>query len=266
VIVGAWGRTRVEARDSAVVEVRAEATLSAFDRVRVSAWGWSSVSAGDGVEVDAHGASRVDARDDVLVRAWRKAAVQARDSVFVVAGGAASVTARDSTVVKAWDAAQVDAGDSVEVEAWEAASVTAATSARVTRRGEAEADIDSPAKWCELYGVHVEDGVATLYKAVDDEFRSQHGFGYEPGSEPRSSDWDASPRCGGGLHFSPAPWFALELAPYATRFVACPVPIAEVVVIDELRHRRKVKAPSVCAPVYEVDIKAARVRASAVYR
>jgi hypothetical protein len=267
VTAGAWGRARVEARDNAVVEVRAKASVSACDGVRVAAWGWASVSASGRADIDANGASSVDARDDVVVRAWRKATVQARDSVFALAGGSASVTARGSAVVKAWDSARVDAGDAAEVEAWEAATVAATGSARVKTWGAAGPEpIDGAAEWCDFYGVRVEDGIATVYKAVDDDFRSQFGFAYAPGSEPQASDWNGSPRCGGGLHFSPAPWFALELVPYATRFVACPVRIADMVLIEELQHRRKVKAPAVCAPVYEVDLKGDRVERTGVYR
>jgi hypothetical protein len=100
----------------------------------------------------------------------------------------------------------------------------------------------------------VADGVATLYKAVDDEFGSYHGASYAPGSTPQAGDWDGGEEeCGGGLHFAPRPTFAFPATDDATRFVACPVRVEDIVVQRHSIYPNKVKARGVCAPVYEVD-------------
>jgi hypothetical protein len=114
--------------------------------------------------------------------------------------------------------------------------------------------IETAAQWCEYYGVEVEDGIATLYKALDDEYRSnQTGFQYLPGSTPAAPDWDGGEaECGGGLHFAPHPALALQWFPAATRFVACPVELDELVVHEGALYPQKVKAPRVCGPVFEV--------------
>jgi hypothetical protein len=109
------------------------------------------------------------------------------------------------------------------------------------------------AEWCDYYGVPVQDGVATLFKAVDENFGSYHGVSYRPGSEPRAPDWDGGEReCGGGLHFSPRPTFALPVPDDDMRFVACPVRVEDIVFRPDGVYPDKVKAGGVCAPVYEV--------------
>ena len=78
-------------------------------------------------------------------------------------------------------------------------------------------------EWCDHYGVEVEDGVATLYKAVDADFNSYHGMSYRPGTQPQAPDWDGGEEeCGGGIHLSPRPGLALPRTYGARRFVACP--------------------------------------------
>jgi hypothetical protein len=115
-------------------------------------------------------------------------------------------------------------------------------------------DISTPAKWCAYYGVTVKRGVATLYKALADDFSASHGMSYVPGSKPSAPDWDGGAcECGGGLHFSPTPGHALEFAPEAKRFVACPVKLADIVVHPAGTYPQKIKAPGVCGPVVEVD-------------
>lgn len=123
--------------------------------------------------------------------------------------------------------------------------------------------IERADQWCEYHGVEVADGVATLYKAVDHEYRTgQTGFRYLPGSTPEAFDWDGGEaECGGGLHFAPHPALALQWFPAATRFVACPVRVSEIAVHHSADYPQKVKAPRVCGPVYEVDGDGVRVGA-----
>ncbi|HZV20804.1 MAG TPA: hypothetical protein VE986_04585, partial [Hyphomicrobiales bacterium] len=113
---------------------------------------------------------------------------------------------------------------------------------------------DTPAQWCEYYGVPVKDGVAILYKALASDFTSRHGFSYQPGSVPMAPDWDdGQTECGGGLHFSPNPKMALEFAPEAGKFVGCPVSLSDIVVHPDGQYPQKVKARGCCGPVFEVD-------------
>src|SRR5207237_6599225 len=105
-----------------------------------------------------------------------------------------------------------------------------------------------------FHGVEVKDGVAFLYKAVDEDFRSMYGTNYAPGAEPQAPDWDGGDaECGGGLHFSPKPAIALRFQPEAAHFVACPVRLEDIVLHDRPLYAEKVKAKGVCGPVFEVD-------------
>jgi hypothetical protein len=120
--------------------------------------------------------------------------------------------------------------------------------------------------WCEYHGVAVENGIATLFKAVDDSWRGPHGstVSYEPGSTPEAPDWDGGKQeCGGGLHFSPSPMHAAAFWPFDrrnnVRFVACPVRVDQLAIHPGGMQPDKVKAPRVCNPVFEVDVHGDRI-------
>jgi hypothetical protein len=286
--VAAWESTRVEARGSVTVEAWDRARVEAWDSVTVRLWGWATVRAWGSVSVEAEHWTSVDARDRASVEAWDWVTVTALDSASVKAWGEAVVKASDSASVKAWGSVTVDAMGSSSLEAWDSttvraggsASVRAWGSAMVRTRGSASVEaskhvgvtshhpsskitggvvtniprITTAGEWCEFYGVAVRDGVATLFKAVGADFRSHYGMSYEPGSQPQAPDWDGGAKeCGGGLHFSPNPSLALQWAPRATRYVACPVRVEDIVVNASMIHSGKIKAKGVCAPVYEVD-------------
>ena len=120
--------------------------------------------------------------------------------------------------------------------------------------------ISTAAQWCDFYGVKVKSGIAVLYKALRDDYKSSHGFEYKPGSTPAAPDWDGgNVECGGGLHFSPSPAHALEFDPEATKFMACPVLLKEIKVHKNAAYPQKVKAPRVYKPCYEVDIHGKRI-------
>jgi hypothetical protein len=118
----------------------------------------------------------------------------------------------------------------------------------------------SVSEWLENYDIQQKDGVVVLYKAVDSDFFSQHTdpngnkTSYAPGTTPAAIDWDGGKNeCGGGLHFSPCPAMALSFAPFATKFVACPVSVDNIAYHPEGNYPNKVKAPKVVLPCYEVD-------------
>jgi hypothetical protein len=129
--------------------------------------------------------------------------------------------------------------------------------------------IRTPKEWCDFYGVEIYQGdnldldseeVVTLYKGVDNEYRSSRNFAYVPGTVPIAPDWDGGEaECGGGLHFSPQPFMTLQFAPGATKFVACPVALRDIVVRENPQYPTKVKARKCCGLVYEVTIDGERI-------
>lgn len=186
-------------------------------------------------------------------------------NIAVVVSG--HFTAYDSATVRASDSATVRAFARVFVRLFSAIKITATAQVVVMREPGASGliegghvvDTTAPkdaAEWCEEHGVEVNDGVAILYKGLDDKFVSAHGTSYAPGSVPIADDWDGGKReCGGGLHFSPAPAMTLEFASAAARFVACPVALSDIRPPQPGdTYPGKVKAKGCCAPVYEVDI------------
>ena len=104
------------------------------------------------------------------------------------------------------------------------------------------------AQWCEFHGVTVEDGVAFLFKAVGDDWKSNYGTSYGPGSTPEALDWNIVQACGTGLHFCAHPQLSLVYKRDATRFVRCGVRLDEMVTLDD-----KVKVKRVVVPCVEVD-------------
>jgi hypothetical protein len=111
----------------------------------------------------------------------------------------------------------------------------------------------SPGDWCARYEVPVRDGVVILFKCVSETFRSNWHGDYAPGTIPRASDWDGGKaECGGGLHFCPTPGHARGYQD-GSRYVACPVALAELAVVPDPNYPDKIKAAGCCAEVYECD-------------
>jgi hypothetical protein len=212
---------------------------------RVEAWGSSSVEAWDSSRVVARGSSSVVARDSSSVEAWDSSSVVAWDSSSVVASSSSRVEARGSSSVEAWDSSSVEASKYVAVHLH---------SQRVTLTGKGHVidltaiDLNDPATWCEFHGVTVENGVAFLYKAVGEDWKSSYGTSYEPGSTPEAPDWNTVQACGKGLHFCAHPLQSLSYLPGATRFLKCGVRLDEMVTLDD-----KVKVKRVVVPCVEVD-------------
>ncbi|HET8645594.1 MAG TPA: hypothetical protein VFO85_08915 [Vicinamibacteria bacterium] len=180
----------------------------------------------EGAHVEAWKGAHVVARGSAHVVAWESAHVEARESAHVVAGGFVAITKHPGHT------SQISGGVVIVV-------------ARPT----------TAAEWCEFYGVAVVDDVATLYKALGEDFTSPRGLSYAPGTQPEAADWDGGhAECGGGLHFSPRPQMALRFHDEARRFVACRVALADMRPPQEGdRYPEKVKARRVCGPVVEVD-------------
>jgi len=239
----------VEARDSSRVEALDSSSVEAWDSSRVEAWGASSVVAWDSSRVVAWGASSVLAWDASRVVAWGASRVVARDSSRVVARDSSRVVARGSSSVVARDSSSVEAGQYVSVHKHGISPkirggvvICVPHAAELTAEG-----------WCAFYGVPVKRGMAVLFKAVDDDWATgparAAGISYAPGSKPKAQDWNGRPECGGGLHVSPHPTLARDYNRDATRFVACPVRVAEAVVVGD-----KLKVPRIAGKTYEVDL------------
>ncbi len=186
--------------------------------------------------------------------------------------GSSSVVARGSSSVEARDSSRVEAWDSSRVEAWGSSRVAARGSSRVVAGAyvavhlfSQEVQLDGgviidmtqldrkdPQTWCELEGVRVVDGLAHLYKAVDDEWIAGHQWvptSYEPGSDPVCDQWVGNNSRGQGLHACPSPGAALSHYSDATRFVEVTAPLDSIRPIDST----KCKAPTVHV-LREVDI------------
>jgi hypothetical protein len=287
--VEARGSSRVEARGSSRVEAWGSSSVVARGSSRVEAWDSSSVEARDSSSVEARGSSSVEARDfsRVVARgsssvvawgfssvvAWDSSSVEARGSSSVEARGSSSVEARDSSSVVAWDSSSVEARDSSSVEALDSSSVEAWDSSRVEARKYVavhlhstrvtlsggvvidltQLDMTDPTTWLDFHGVTVTDGAAVLYKAVDADLRAGQDYistAYPIGETVTARDWEASGRCGHGLHFGVSPSHARRYfnGAGAPRFLEVAVPVEDLVGLEG-----KCKARS-CTVVREVDM------------
>jgi hypothetical protein len=111
-----------------------------------------------------------------------------------------------------------------------------------------EIDFSDPEQWYEFHGVTVEDGIAYMYKAVGDDWLSDYGTSYAPGTTPEAPDWMAVQSCGQGLHFCAHPELSRGYKSDATKFVKCGVRVDETVTLGD-----KIKAKRVVVPCVEVD-------------
>ncbi|MGO5253363.1 DUF7666 domain-containing protein [Collinsella bouchesdurhonensis] len=254
--------------DPITVTTQAEldAAIAAGARVidiRSEPGSYITVRACDSTTVTACGSTTVRAYGSTTVMACDSATVMACDSTTVTAYDSATVTACDSTTVTAYDSATVAAYGSATVRAHDSATVTARPRVAVhchSRRASIVGGViidhtqepTDPDAWCAYHGIEVADGVATVYKAVGDNWISPHGTSYAPGTLPEAADWRDDNDCGGGLHFSPSPAEATAYHREATRWLAVGVSVADLRPI--LGDTPKCKAPRVATPCRPVTI------------
>jgi len=233
ILTQGFSRARIWANGSSRAEIEAHGSSQAgivahgFSQTGIVAYDFSrtGIRAHDfsRTEILAHDSSRTD------ITAWYWSAV------FVSGRGACSVRAGCSALVRL-------ATDAVNV------SVTGGIVQRMEHPATAS-------EWCDMFAATVVDGVATLYKAVDDEYRSDRGFAYTPGTVPVAPDWDeGKAECGGGLHFCATPQLAKTFHTAPARYVACPVKLRDMAVVKAPRYPSKIKAKGCCSPTWEVDI------------
>jgi len=247
------------------IEIATQAELDLLNGGDVGVLRVGSFVARGSAHVEAWGSAHVVARESAHVEARGSAHVEAWGSAHVEAWESAHVEARGSAHVEAWESAHVEAWESAHVEAWGSAHVVASTLVAIHRHSSAAVVIGgtvievrrpvTAVEWAAFYGAKLDGATLLVYKAVRADYRSAHGFLYQPGTTVEAPDWDAGcAECGGGLHFSPHPAMALEFDPQATRFVACPVALEDIRAPqkdDEYPH--KIKARRTCGPIYEVD-------------
>jgi hypothetical protein len=186
------------------------------------------------------------------------AAIERGDALIEISSPAGvwlTLTKSDSSSVVAWGSSRVVATPNVAVHLH---------SARATTKGGVVIDVtrvdQDGAEWCRHHGVKVSRaGVATLYKAVADDFTSRYGASYSPGTKPSAPDWRDDDTCGGGLHFGPTPRHAKDYMPDASRFVEVGVKVADLRPIPG--GTAKAKAPRVVRACVEVDLDGKRVTA-----
>jgi hypothetical protein len=263
--VEAWGNSSVVARENSSVEAWENSSVEAWGNSSVEAWGNSSVEAWGNSSVEARENSSVEAWGNSSVEAWGNSSVEAWGNSSVEARGNSSVVARENSSVEARGNSSVEAWGNVFIRLFAALKITASVSVIISRQGNAKKieggtvlerqNPDTPEKWCQFYGVEINAGVVILYKALNEDFTSDwNKFLYATGSIPIAPDWDGGAQeCGGGLHFSPRPKFALSFKANAKRLVGCPVKLSDISVHPNGDYPQKVKARGCCGPVFEVD-------------
>jgi hypothetical protein len=208
-----------------------EAAIAAGDVPVLLGDGWFTAKAGE----------YVVARESSHVVAWGSSHVVARESSHVVAWGSSHVVARESSHVVAWGSSHVEARESSHVEASPCVAVHKHGPNPKIKGGVVieVPKLDTPEKWCDFWGIKVSRGIATLYKAVNDDWLSGYKTSYAPRTKPEAPDWEPDGQCGGGLHFCAHPVVAADYQSGATKYLACPVRLDEVSVIDSQKVKAK---------------------------
>ncbi len=190
--------------------------------------------------------------------------VEAWGSSSVEAWGSSSVVARESSSVEARESSNLHLHDYSTSKATKFVSVHVHSKKAKFDGGvlinTSDFDLTEPLEWAEYHGVTIKDGRLLVYKAVNSNLLSDHGFAYPIGETVQAADWDPTPFCGYGLHFGPTPRHALTYHRNRgdVRFLLCAVPVDATVGIDEPRQVAKCKAQK-CEVLYEVDVKGNRI-------
>ena len=261
-----YGESRLRAHDRFQVAAHDHSTVWAWNHVTVCAYDWATIWAYDNVTVDAEGWATIWAYDESSVHAWDDvtvyadgwATIWAYDHAHVEATGQATIWAFDEVWAKGAASATIWAHNGVTVEAAlrvvvHVVSGQAAITGGILIRHQSVKELYDPQAWCQYEGVQVVDGIATVFKAVNDQWTGPDNWTFDwgpdypsnlprpkqvfrPGTTPVAADWRPSPTMGEGLHFSPSPALAFGRYPEATHIVAagvevatlCPIPAGKV--------------------------------------
>lgn len=249
-----------------VADILGNASAVAYGKCVVNSSGSSFASLNDGAVCYAHGRSRALALGGATVFAYDASKVTAYAGGVVYAYDESSVRLYGNSYAVAFDNSHVAANDRSCVSATRGVAVVTGYKFSGDVSGGVVIDIGkvvSPEAWCEEHGVVVRDGIATLFKAVDENYSTEiaraAGVAYTPGSTPCAPDWDGrNDTTAGGLHMSYSPVAALSFYRSAKHFIACPVRLGDIVVPRGGKYPYSVKVRCVCDPCYEVSISGER--------
>lgn len=258
-VVSVWGTVRVSAWDKARVVARERADVMSYDNTYVRAGESATVTANGRSFVLANEQSRVTSFNHAHVAAYGKAAVHTLENSTAVLWGHATGTFAGNSCAVLHDFSSGVAINNAQATAFGASTVLAKDRARVTAYGYAVAravgpsaiatirdplpaealrnlDLNHWTAWVQFHNVHVEGGLVTAYKAVDDNLEAGHSYittRYDIGTTVTARDWQQSNSCGGGLHLSPSPMMAAIYSAYrSTRFLKCTALVTDVDVVE----------------------------------
>jgi len=237
-----WGNSTATLRGNSTATLWGNSTATLWGNSTATLWGNSTATLWGNSTATLRGNSTATLRGNSTATLWGNSTATLRGNSTATLRGNAAARAFDWTTVESKSPSAVLLSHSDEV------NVVG------DPRQLAMQNPQSVAEWLEFYGIEVEDGVAILYKAVGRNYHSRNGIHYTPGSEPVAPDWDGGVReCGGGLHFSPHPQFALDFRPDAEHFLACPVKVEDIAFHPNGNYPQKVKARGLCGPAVEVN-------------
>ncbi len=250
-----WGNASAELRGNARAELRGNARAVLRENARAELWGNASAVLRENASAELRENARAVLRGNARAVLRENARAVLRENARAELRGNASAKASGFAFLRVFSALKIEASAQVIIALHgKAKAIKGGVQIKQTPP-------KTPRQWCEHHGVSVEKGIATLYKALNDDFTSPRGMSYAPGTAPTAPDWDGGKaECGGGLHFSPTPRHAREFHRDAKRYAACPVRLKDMVVHLGGDYPEKVKARQVAQPCYEVTIDGERVK------
>jgi hypothetical protein len=132
VSVEAYHRSRIDAYDHSQIRAFNKALVTASGTSRVEAFHTSCVTAGETAEVSARHNAYTISTDNANVTAYDKAIVDARGSSIVTSYNTSHIIAWDTSAVSAHDQSFIHASDKANIEAHNQSYVLARKNARVT--------------------------------------------------------------------------------------------------------------------------------------
>jgi hypothetical protein len=164
----------------------------------------------------------------------------------------------------AWESSHVVAWGDVMIRLYSALKIEASADVVIKMHGKAKsikggirikaAVVKTALQWCRYWGAEVKNRIATVYKGVNADCKSERGATYLPGTSTVAPDWDGGKaECGGGLHFSPHPAMTREFFSDPKKFIACAVALKDMRLpkADDT-YPQKIKATR-CKNLHEVD-------------
>jgi hypothetical protein len=238
--------------DSTVVSgpdgvVTADGSATVLGSGVVNASGRAHVVVGGSASVTAWGHTRLELSGAATARVTGEATVLAGEDSRVWAGGLSQVEISQDAMCLVCGLAP-DGGVTITTPD----AVSAGREGKVYRADGSVSTLDDPRTWCQMFHVAVDDGIATVFKAVDTfwttAWAARQGIFYTPGTCPAAPDWQDADT-GGGLHFSPTAFQARQVVRSCTHVVACGVRL------DEMRPLNDdvCKAPRVVRACRKVD-------------